>query len=138
MLERFLIHASRAKACRKASTFSKTINTNQEKMVDTFEWASEEMDLRMGPLKGASWRDSKLLPTAPCPLTGSREPHLLIYKVPVGWNRMTESDLKQWKLNFEADATGQECELMENNRVGRAWRQWFPGEARGGRGDVGS
>ena len=57
--------------------------------VDCHWWSQEKMDTEFGANEAATWRSSGLLPQRPSPLTGSQEPHMLEYRVPVEWERLS-------------------------------------------------
>ena len=81
MLSKWLVY--------KARNFSTELSctTTQELVVATSAvehdswWSAERMDRELGPNKAEGMRNSKLLQTRPCRVTGSTEDHMLEYLI---------------------------------------------------------
>ena len=116
-LQNFCIHQSRVRVVKKTAVVSNEISEIKAKMSDVFFWAAEQMDQELGSMKGKAWRESGLLVSMPCPLTKSREPHLLTYVVPQAWERMTSADLENFKTYYESEATKDDEEKMKDARI---------------------
>jgi hypothetical protein len=70
------------------------------------------MDAEVGPTKAANWRASGRLETRDDPLTGSKDPLMIEYKVPVEWMSTGTSDTMTFGTKVDSEATEQDLELM--------------------------
>ena len=112
-LMKFMVHQSRCRLAKKEITSSREIGRASQKFHDVHKWAWEEMDLNMGAAKGNAWRQCGLLPTEACPLTKSTCEDLKVYVVPVAWQRMTDTDLKNFVFSCRSDASEKEFEQLQ-------------------------
>ncbi len=119
-LAAFVAHQLRARTTVKKLITTETKDVVKGSHTDFYEWSSEQMDQNLGEKKGLSWRESGLLHVSPCPLTGSNEDHLKVYRVPVNWQSCSESDLKRLRLEASGDANADDLELMQMNTPGEA------------------
>ena len=111
-LAKFMVHHARCRQSKKEILTSRETGRSTQKFQDVHMWAWEEMDLNMGAAKGKAWRESGLLPSEPCPLTKSTSDDLKVYIVPVAWQRMTDTELKNFVFATRAEATEKEFEAL--------------------------
>lgn len=112
-LEKFLVVQNRAKQGYKTLETRKVVQNKDQKFYDLHWWAMETMDKQMGPQKAKSWRESGKLLTRPCPLTGSEEAHLLVYGVPVEWERLSQEDIDHLQFKNYVVGTDQGADMIE-------------------------
>jgi len=103
-LERLIVHQARCKDATTTIKSDKTISKNDAKFQDVHWWNRQKMIIEMGEIKAEHWIASKLLKPMPDSLTGSTEPELVEYPVPIKWQRMTEEEIKRLRLQSEAEA----------------------------------
>ena len=112
-LEMYTVHVLKSKAGQKKVNVSKGHTEKKHKVKEIHSWAAEKMDLEMGPRKGESWRKSGLLKSAPCPLTGSKEEHLLVYRIPYEWEKMDMPDITAFNIECDSEATAKDVEMLD-------------------------
>ena len=109
-----MVHQALMKNKTRTTSNSASKSVLQAGHVDHHWWSLETMDKELGPLKAESWRNSKLLKSRPCGLTGSTEDHLLEYKIPVAWDRMSLNDLKTFSVEVTGEADSQDIGLQND------------------------
>ena len=108
-LELFLVHQLRDKQAKSLKVSSHELTNLDTVGVDHQWWSKYKMDMEMGPVKAAAWRESKVLVERPDPVTGlSGEDHVE-YKVSMDWEKKTASDLHSAK--FESSCNGDEQDM---------------------------
>ena len=119
MLEKFIIIQSRAKDQVKKGSTIKTDETKRSKFRELRWWSQEQMQKEIGTQKANSWIESKLLPSRPDRVTGKNEDPFKEYGVPVDWERLTDTELRAIKAEYELlDADGDTFEALDSFRNG--------------------
>ena len=107
------MHVLKSKAGQKKAVVSKGHTEKKHKVKEIHWWAAEKMDLEMGPRKGESWRKSGLMKSAECPLTGSSEEHLLVYRIPYEWEKMDMQDITSFNIECDSEAAAKDVDMLD-------------------------
>ena len=75
----------------------------KEDMTDYHRWGKFQVLKELGPDKGQSWIDSKLMLELPDLMTKKTGEWDIEYVVPVAWSRMTATELKAFTLRITAE-----------------------------------
>ena len=108
----FLVHQLRSKGGTKMSSNERVISNSSSSRDELHWWSQEKMDVEVGTMKGTTWRASGKLASRPDSITGSTEPHMMEWGVPVLWTQKSNDDGNTFKLKFEGEATDGCVELM--------------------------
>eukprot|EP00959_Pyramimonas_sp_CCMP1952_P209887 4391403-Pyramimonas_sp.AAC.1 len=105
-LQYFLVHQMRQKNATSTETVKETTSNLQQKIAQVHWWSADRMDREMGAVKAQRWRDSGKIKNRPDQLTGSTDKDHIEWCVPVSWEQLTESDLRELGIvvDMEADA----------------------------------
>ena len=78
--------------------------------------AKEEVE-NMGEMKSRSWRESGKLLSKADPVTGSLEEHLLVYRVPRHWERLSHEDFVPPSSSSTTQAGEHDAKMLEDAEV---------------------
>ena len=119
MLEKFIIIQSRAKDQQKKGATTKSDESKKRKFRELHWWSQEQMEQNFGKMKAKSWMESNMLPSRPDRVTGKNEDPNKEYGVPVDCERLTESEIRALKVEFEMqDVDGDAIEEVDAFRSG--------------------
>ena len=113
-LMNFLTHQLRLKDQAKVMEVAQSTSIEQKKIVDLHWWSKEKMDIELGPKKAEHWRQSGLLPTKADSVTGSSEDEFKEWGVPHNWERLTEADMKNLKIESSGQVDQKDMELLRS------------------------
>ncbi|CAK0792476.1 unnamed protein product, partial [Prorocentrum cordatum] len=96
----------RQKNATSTETVKETTSNLQQKIAQVHWWSADRMDREMGAAKAQHWRGGGKIKNRPDQLTGSTEKDHIEWCVPVSWEQLTESDLRELGIvvDMEADA----------------------------------
>ena len=109
----YMAHVKREKANLAKATVNKEYEKKSEKTVQVFWWSREKMDMEMGPLKAAHWRDGNFLATQGDKFSGSKKADFIEYGVPVEWKKMTEAEIKGLKSRIEKELEDNDMDIVK-------------------------
>ena len=99
MLETFMVWQCRQKNAQKTSVVQEKIKSANDTIKDFHMWSAEQMDKELGAMRGQALRASGKLESRPCSITGSKEEHMLEFKVPIHWERFLEGNEQEWSVS---------------------------------------
>ena len=93
--ENFFVHQMRSKTATKTFRSADTVTNDDTTEVTYHPMSEETMDKQLGAKRAAKLRELKIVTPDPCPYTGSMDPDLVIYKVPITLIRKTKNNRKR-------------------------------------------
>ena len=112
-LEQWMVFNNRQKEAQKERKISKQIYADKQRTGIVYEWGSEQMDLKLGPMRAQGLRDSEKLDWDPCPITGSDKDPYRIWKVPQHFVKTIAGEKGSTEVQNTGEATERDLKLME-------------------------
>ena len=91
-LEKILVQEMRDKSAKKVQINEKSTRVSRRKNAEIHEWTAEKMDAELGAKKGKFLRESGKIASQPCSVTGSTDPDVIEWLVPVNWRTTVNFD----------------------------------------------
>ena len=113
-LEAYIVHTLRAKEGIKSSTNTESASKATEKFWEVHPMSAEKMDEALGKAKAQHLRLGKYVQSQPCTMSGSTEEHMLEWLVPNNWQRMTQADFWEFKVQNQATADKEDLDNLRS------------------------
>ena len=110
---KFICHQLKSKTTTKQTSNVEESSHKEEKVAEKVWWSREQIDRELGEIKSKAWRSSGKLATRPDRITGSTEPDLIEFAIPIDYERMTDEELDKFRVEALGEAGEGHLQMIE-------------------------